>query len=131
MISTDTDVRNRNSNITIVRLSASTYTTKTFSKHRFANRFVTYITEGHKQFYYFLHNLHDYKKTRLNESFTTRKNTNMLIINIEIMSLSWQRAMVITNVEVTNTNSTIKQIFGNRPTLDAKFVRVNRFNKTS
>ena len=55
----------------------------------------------------------------------------MLIINIEIMSLSWQRAMVITNVEGTNTNSTIKQIFGNRPTLDAKFVRVNRFNKTS
>lgn len=55
----------------------------------------------------------------------------MLIINIEIMSLSWQRAMVITNVEVTNANSIIKQIFGNRPTLDAKFVRVNRFNKTS
>ena len=55
----------------------------------------------------------------------------MLIINIEIMSLSWQRAMVITNVEVTNANSIIKQIFGNKPTLDAKFARVNRFNKSS
>ena len=52
----------------------------------------------------------------------------MLNVDVEIMIMSCQRATIITNVDVTNTNNDIADIFGTRSTMDVKFIHVNRFD---
>ena len=56
---------------------------------------------------------------------TTRQNTKMSNVDIEITIMRCQRATVATNVNVTTTNSSI---FLTKTTADNEFLRVNRFD---
>lgn len=55
-------------------------------------------------------------KLRLAARSSTIQNINMLNIDIEIMVRTFIRAMITTNINLTNKNSSITKILGTRPT---------------
>ena len=67
-------------------------------------------------------------KTRIVARSATRRNTNMLKMDIEIMIMRCQTATIIANANVTNTNNSIADIACTRPMADIEFLRVNRFD---
>ena len=87
-----------------------------FTNTQVMNSFTTFYT------------IYTVMKTRSTARSTTRRNTIMLNIHVEITIMRCQSATVMTKINVTNTNNSVTDTFCTRPATDIKFLRLNRFD---
>ena len=114
-IKTGTGRKNRNTNITLRRLLDKDLWTDLRGNTDIMGSLVMSLQN-------LLSHLHGHSG---HEKFYLRRSTMWNMIKI----MRCQMATVITNINVTNTNSSVTEIFGIRPTTDIKFLCVNRFDK--